>query len=120
MIWRIGAVCGLLSLAAALLAGRLGSPERWVGSSLAGWGLALANGTAGLALMKGSLGGDMGRFVRFGVVGNGLRFALLLGTLVLLRWRLPGEFMSLALATVAGSLVFMAGEVRGLYAGWRN
>jgi hypothetical protein len=86
------------------------------GSLAAGWALAGANGLAALLVNRRAVAATREQFLRWGIIGNLLRLVALVAILILCRWLAPAAFQAFGLTVVAGTLIFMAGEVLDLHA----
>lgn len=110
-IGRLTLACSLLGLLLAGVCARMLSADASPRDILLGWALGVGNGLGGLLLRRRARGGDMGRFFRWSVGGNAVRFLVCVAVLIVAGFVNRDGFEALAIAAVAGSLVFMAGDV---------
>ena len=108
---RVAAACCLAGFGLAWLGTSWLTPGRPISLTLCGWGLAVAYGLAGLLLKSRAIGRDMKAFLRYGLAADVARLIALIAVLTVLRVTRPGAFEPVALAAVAGTLAFVAGEV---------
>lgn len=80
-----------------------------------GWAVAAASSAVALFLNRRSIGPDSTRFLRYGLLGHGLRFLAVVGLLVGFPLISDGSYVSFAIALVISYIVLMSHEIWTLH-----
>jgi hypothetical protein len=114
-VWKGWAITVLVALLSAIAVARAVSGDLDVPGIACGWAVAAASSAAALFLNRQSIGPDLTRFLRYGLLGNGLRFLVVLALLVGFPIVGGGGYVSFATALVISYLVLTAHEIWTLH-----
>jgi len=90
------------------------SPPIWPAMGL-GWAIAAVGGAVGLGIKRMALGGDLTRFLFFGLIVNAARAGILLLIIIAVSQTGMSAFRPFLLAVLAGYFGCMVSEIRILH-----
>lgn len=99
-------LAAILSIGASLALTAVYGPEAWP-ELLLGCAAAMLNGIAHALISSRSVGSPPAAFLRWGIVTNALRIAVVLGTLFAVSFLTQMRLAPFALSLVAGTVVFL-------------
>ena len=105
---------GAAALASGLYVRSHYDPPTWPGLAL-GWGVAAAAAAAGLLIKRMALGGDLTRFLVWGLLVSGGRAALLLLIILAVHRSAPTAFPPFVVAVFSGYFSCMVSEIAILH-----